>query len=446
MLLVISCSDQDNDGYELLEIEIVADVVTVNQGSTIAISIFNNDLNIETSASLNVEDVQIGTLTRNSNGTVNTILDDTLIYEAPNDFLGDIHIEYTVCNNETNCDSGDIIITIIQSTNVSVATNFVPYNTLSSYNFFVGTLADLAPNQRVTPYEPISSLFSDYALKERFVYIPQGEKASYVGDHEPLDFPIGSVLIKNFYYNKVLPNETRFIIETRLMFKTPEGWTFGEYFWNDEQSEAFLDTEGDGGFREISWLQEGEVKTLDYRMPSTSECFTCHKNYAQNAPIGVKPQNLNSLFEYEDGTLNQLVKWENLGILESGLPTSITSVVDYSDVSQPLDLRVRSYFDINCASCHSDGGHCDYRSMRFAFNENAQIENLGVCIEPDDRFFELADDQKLIKPGDPENSVLFARINTTQENRRMPLLGRRSIHAEGVQLIEDWIFTLEDCN
>ena len=30
------------------------------------------------------------------------------------------------------------------------------------------------------------------------------------------------------------------LIETRLMIRKEEGWTFAEYFWNEEQTEAFL--------------------------------------------------------------------------------------------------------------------------------------------------------------------------------------------------------------
>lgn len=446
ILSLSSCTKDDTDGYVALEIVTTADVISVNQGNEMTVAIFENDLNVLASATVSIGSVEIGSVTLDDNGTPDTILDDKVRYLASDeDFIGNFEMTYEVCNDSQNCEVGVISVSVLQSTQINIAQDFTPYNTLSTYNFFIGELAGLTPNERIIPYAPTSILFSDYAHKKRFVYLPEGTMAKYDGDAEPLDFPVGAVIIKNFYYENVLPDNTTFIIETRLMFKTETGWTFAEYFWNDEQTEAFLDVEEDGGFREISWLLDGQERSINYRMPSTSECFTCHKSNTENAPIGVKPQSLNSDFNYVSGSINQLEQWQNLGILERNLPESIVSVVDYNDTSQPLDLRVRSYFDVNCASCHSDEGHCDYRVMRFAFDESQFLENLGVCIDPDDEFFELSEDQKIIKPGDPENSIIYARLNTNQTNRRMPLLGRRSIHTEGVQLVEDWINSLEDC-
>lgn len=330
---------------------------------------------------------------------------------------------------------------------VIIPQDFTPFNTLSSYNFFVEDIKELKANTPLIPYKPISSLFTNYAKKKRYIYVPEGQKVTYNGDGEPLEFPVGSVVIKNFFYDNVVPTNTRFILETRLMFKTNDGWTFAEYFWNDEQTEAFLDINGDGGFKEISWVQNGETRFLNYRMPSGSECFTCHKAAGENSLIGIKPQSLNSDYTYTDETKNQLQKWIDLGVLINNLPENIVTVVDYNDTSQSLDMRVRSYVDINCASCHSEGGHCDYRPVRFAFNENELLSNRGVCVTPDNQFLDLSEDQKIVKPGDPENSVLFKRISSIEENKRMPLLGRNSRHDEGIALIEAWILSLaESCN
>ena len=49
------------------------------------------------------------------------------------------------------------------------------------------------------PYELISSLFSDYSYKQRWVYIPEG-KSAYFRKDKVFDFPTGSALIKTFYY------------------------------------------------------------------------------------------------------------------------------------------------------------------------------------------------------------------------------------------------------
>lgn len=50
----------------------------------------------------------------------------------------------------------------------------VPYPKLSDYKFFEGDLKDLVPAYKVLPYKPASELFTDYAHKKRFVWMPPG--------------------------------------------------------------------------------------------------------------------------------------------------------------------------------------------------------------------------------------------------------------------------------
>ena len=439
--LLTGCK-KDDDVYVILPIETTSDLAQVVQGALIAIPVLANDNNIEEDAVLSFSALSSGSAFTETYGTP-SVLDDTINYMADETFIGEVSFSYTICNTPQACKTEVIIITVVASSEVNFNAALEPFITLSSYNFFAGNIKALSPNPGVLPYKPISSLFSDYALKKRFMWMPEGVKASYNGDGEPLDFPTGAVLIKNFYYENVLPSNTTQIIETRLLYKTDDGYKFAEYFWNDEQTDAFLDEVGDGGYKDISWLQDGEKRTVTYRMPAGSECFTCHKSNASNAPIGLKPQSLNSDYNYPEATENQLSKLIAVGYLEDNLPEDIVTVIDYTDESQTIDLRVRSYLDINCGSCHQDEGHCNYRSMRFAFDENELLENRGVCVDPDDFFPEL-ENQKIVKPGDPANSVLFARLSTNAQNRRMPLLGRNSIHLEGVSLLEEWILDLDD--
>ena len=52
---------------------------------------------------------------------------------------------------------------------------------LSDYGFFADVVKQ-TPSPRVIPYELISSLFSDYSYKKRFVYVPGEKKAHYHKD------------------------------------------------------------------------------------------------------------------------------------------------------------------------------------------------------------------------------------------------------------------------
>ena len=324
----------------------------------------------------------------------------------------------------------------------------VPFPKLSDYHFFVGELKNQTPAYAVLPYQPASSLFSDYAHKKRFVWLPKNTKASFNGAENVLEFPVGAVLIKTFYYDNVQPANTTKIIETRLLIRKADGWKLYDYIWNEQQTEAYLDTDGNGVFVPVTWIENGSTKSTTYKIPSQTECVTCHKinptqsaNGEKETPIGPKPQNLNTLYNYGTTTKNQLEKWKQMGYINNTLPalSSIYSTVDWRDTSKPLGLRARSYIDINCAHCHRVGGHCDYVPQRFDFS-NTNNYTLGVCLTP---LFQVPDHPYVVNAGNADQSELVYRIDTNEGSEMMPIIGRTLIHDEGVQLIKDWINSLD---
>lgn len=359
------------------------------------------------------------------------------------------------CNSDDETKQEEYIN--IPTSPVAVDLTQVPYSKLSDYHFFDGEMKNQIPSLNVIPYSPASSLFTDYAHKKRFVWMPIGVKATFNGDSNVLELPVGAALIKTFYYDNIQPNNTTKIIETRIMIRKQTGWIFADYVWNAEQTEAYLDLEG--SYVNISWKDENNViKTTDYRIPSEVQCIICHKNTENvngnlqtiHIPIGIKPQNLNFNYTYGNSTQNQLTKWVDQGYLENNftLPSENNTVVDYNDTSKSLEKRARSYVDINCAHCHQNGKHCDYRPMRFAFTETGNangLTNMGVCVDTQDMQNFAPALGKIVTPGNINRSMLYHRLNTTNETYRMPLHGRTIIHEEGLNLMGQWINSLQPC-
>jgi uncharacterized repeat protein (TIGR03806 family) len=327
----------------------------------------------------------------------------------------------------------------------------VPYANLSQYQFFKGEIKNQQPSYGVIPYKPASELFTDYALKNRFVWLPNGTKATYTSDADILKLPVGSALIKTFYYNNVQPANGTKIIETRVMIKVTEendetdGWIFAEYLWNADQTDATLQTQG--STIAISWIdQNSTTQNIDYQIPSTNQCKTCHDNNGKSRPIGIKPQHLNTAFPYPTGTKNQLAKWIEFGYLEDNLPPSIVSAVDYTDTSKSLDLRVRSYLDINCAHCHQEGGNAEYmHTIKMAFNQTSLPSNMGVCV-PGNIQVPGIDRGLIVSPNNTNESTILYLLSTNSPNFRMPRIGRTIAHQEGIQLVTEWINSLPPCN
>ncbi|MEZ4800116.1 MAG: hypothetical protein R2809_10145 [Flavobacteriales bacterium] len=44
-------------------------------------------------------------------------------------------------------------------------------------------MSELHPNERVLPYDVITPLFTDYAKKKKFVWMPEGTSAIYASDN-----------------------------------------------------------------------------------------------------------------------------------------------------------------------------------------------------------------------------------------------------------------------
>jgi uncharacterized repeat protein (TIGR03806 family) len=348
----------------------------------------------------------------------------------------------STCKKEEDQDDDTIQPPVDTGVRFDLAT--FPLEHLSDYRFFSGPISDLLPNQRVLPYEPITPLFSDYAHKSRFVWMPEGASAQYVADDALLSFPDGTVLIKNFYYDHVLPSDAKRILETRLLVKKDGAWIFADYVWNDEQTEATYDL--DGSYQALEWLHDdGSTKSVNFRIPSDVECYTCHKNNGLNMPIGPKPQNLNKIYDYTDGAQNQLIKWQSVGYLSGEIPAEIVATVDWTDSAEPLEQRVRSYLDANCSYCHRDEGHCYYRPLRLEWNETGNPDMLGVCQTPQE--FINSTLTHIIARSNVNRSVMFFRMNTTDAQYRMPLMGRTLIHQEAVDLMEEYINSLTPlCN
>ena len=199
VLVLFSCKNDDN--YTALSVEVADDFVEILQNETIEIDVLANDLNIPNSGSLTVSAVQHGNLeVLDPNATPANPSDDVLRYSVNANFTGQESFQYTICDGSGNdCASATVSIEIQGRSPVYYNPAELPYEKLSDSNFFEGTMSDLEPVFGVVPYEPISTLFSDYAKKKRFLWMPNNTSASYVSDHEVLDFPEGTILIKNFY-------------------------------------------------------------------------------------------------------------------------------------------------------------------------------------------------------------------------------------------------------
>ncbi len=354
---------------------------------------------------------------------------------------------------------------------------------LSDYNLFSDAGDPTQnPSERGIPYDLSTPLFTDYATKYRFVFVPEGETASYSAN-EVMEFPVGSVLVKTFSIPQNTANrgvnETN--IETRLLIHRESGWIALPYYWETQSDAKFIVT--GKTIADVNIIHNDEEMTFDYAVPLASQCTACHsvvpirqdENDVRPSifkPIGPKARFLNNEYEYTNHTMNQLAHWEDQGIL-TGAPADKSTISsapvfkDSTDITAlsngDLNLTARAYLDINCAHCHRSeltipeehyNGAAGDSGLRVEFNRDFDEDpaKFGVCKTAVAGGSDKDENGDVIYPRDviparADKSYLLFRMNTTEARHKMPELGRSSIHSEGVKLIEAWINAMpaNDC-
>ena len=293
-----------------------------------------------------------------------------------------------------------------------VVPEFMP--NLSELNLFTENLTDLEPSDRAFIYNLNTTLFTDYAHKQRVLALPTGTSMEYVDDGFP-NFPDNTVMAKTFYYlnNERDASEGRILVETRVLIKKNGLWELGNYKWNADQTDAVLDNTT--STVPITYEDtNGTTVNIDYVIPSAQDCIDCHNNNNVIIPIGPKLRSLNGN--------NQLEDWISNNYLSNLTDVSQVAVLpDWEDaVNYTLEERARAYFDMNCAHCHTAGGFCGDQSYLRLDYETPFVDSY---------IFE-------------DKINIDSRMSFYYQGVSMPLIGTTMMHPEGYDLIREYLNTL----
>ena len=298
-----------------------------------------------------------------------------------------------------------------------IIAEFLP--NLSQLNLFIGDLNTLTVNSNMFKYELNTQLFTDYAHKLRIIGLPEGATLEYEDDGFPI-FPTGTLIAKTFYYNldETNPNSGQKIIETRVLIKEETEWTIGNYVWNEDQTDAVLDTnQHDVTVDFVN--KNGDDVTVNYIVPGANDCTKCHSNNNNVTPIGPKLRTMN----FNINGINQLQHFIDNGYLANAPnPSEIEVLPNWEDdVNYSLEERARAYFEVNCAHCHIPGGFCEFQStLNFAFETDFNDTNIFQ------RRFSISNRMATYSPG-----------------VSMPLIGTTMIHTQGYDLIQEYLDSLD---
>ncbi len=328
----------------------------------------------------------------------------------------------------------------------------MPKEKLSEYQFFEGNGSEQKPVKGVLPYSLNTPLFTDYAEKLRFVKLPENQTVAYNAT-EVLDFPVGTTIIKTFYYPNDFrkPELGRKLIETRLLIHEQDGWKALDYVWNDEQTEAYLEVAGDT--KEVSYIDaNGKKKKHEYGIPNINQCKGCHNRNEKMSPIGPSARQLNGEYSAwnvpkssEGGvSQNQLTNWQKMGILTNlpAIETVPKAAIWNKPESGSLEERARIWLDINCAHCHRKGGPAQTSGLNLSIHETEPVA-YGILKTPVAAGRGSGNKKYDIVPGKPDESIIVYRMESTDPGIMMPEVGRKTTHKEGVELIKEWIKSMK---
>lgn len=281
----------------------------------------------------------------------------------------------------------------------------------------------------LTPYDINAPFWSDGAAKDRHIGLPNSA-AIAIGTSDDWNFPIGTILVKNFRLGGQL-------IETRHLMRHTDGvWAGYTYEWDATETEA---TRVRGG-------KVSNINGQDWIFPDEAECLRCHTAVA-GVVLGPETAQMNRDFTYPQTgrTHGQLETFDVLSMFTTPLqgdPATLPTMPDPMDTGAALADRARAYLHTNCAQCHQPGGPTPTDlDLRY---DTALADTAACNVVPSagDLGISMA---QIIAAGDAARSVLVARMDR-RDIDAMPPLGSNVVDSDGVTLVSGWIDSLVNCN
>ena len=296
---------------------------------------------------------------------------------------------------------------------------------LSDYGLF-DDLATQTPAAGVMPYGVNTPLFTDYANKDRFVYLPPGTTIAW-RDTTAFELPVGAALVKTFSYGDRH-------LETRLLVKDAAGWRGAAYTYVADGNDAELAIAGAAIDATVTDPM-GVAHANHYLVPNKNQCKNCHAETDDAiGPLGPKARHV------RPADLEAMIVAGAL-VDAPAAETWPRAIVATDPATGTVDERARAWLDINCAHCHNPQGAARTSGL-FLDRAETNPETFGVCKPPVAAGRGSGGRAYGIVPGQPDASILLFRIESTEAEIKMPELGRNLVDDAGAALIRDWIAQL----
>ncbi|HEY8924606.1 MAG TPA: hypothetical protein VIU64_09505 [Polyangia bacterium] len=286
---------------------------------------------------------------------------------------------------------------------------------LSETGLYADVRAD-AVAANVLPYRPAFELWSDQAMKRRWISLPAGTPIDTT-DPDSWQFPVGTKIWKEFSRDGVR-------VETRLIQRIGPGandWALMAYLWDDVGGDAFAVPDG-----------VVDARGTAHNVPSAAECMGCHGG-RRSRVLGFSAIQLAHDDPAGMVTLDVL---QSRGLLTApiALPQTLQAPAEAS--------AAIGYLHANCSHCHNQdrpahegGSRCFDPEKKLDFF--LRTSDLGAAEQT--AVYRTAVGS-VIKRGKPDDSEVIQRMSGRGRFPvSMPPLGSERVDDHGVAVVRTWI-------
>jgi hypothetical protein len=300
-----------------------------------------------------------------------------------------------------------------------------------------GLFADVATGRLepgVLPYVPQYALWTDGAVKRRWIWLPPGASID-ASDPDRWQFPPGTRLWKEFSVGG-RP------IETRYLARAADGtWTYATYLWTADGSDASRAPEQ--GVRAAASSRPG----VPYDVPGTADCRACHEGHP-SVVLGFGALQLSP--DRDPGALHpgvpepgavDLPALVRRGLVQ-GLPPAVLARPPRIDAPTPRARAALGWLHANCASCHNGDG--PLASLGLSLEQRIGAPGgaaaaLATAVDVVARLRPGGAETLRLAPGHPERSLVVARAASRVPVLQMPPFGTHLVDEEAVALLSTFV-------
>jgi hypothetical protein len=287
-----------------------------------------------------------------------------------------------------------------------------------------GLFADIASKalaSDVLPFEPEFVLWSDGAIKKRWVRLPAGATIDAT-DPDRWRLPVGTQLFKEFSRDgKRL--ETRLVERIAATGNDDADYFLGAFLWRDDESDADFVREG-----------ASNVRRTNHDVPSAKQCWSCH--------IGEPGHALG----FSALQLSHARPGINLGELRKRgvVPASL---VDRAAAGDPTTRAAIGWLHANCGHCHSESGAAwpdTDMTLRlpYGYDDPRATKLVTSTVGVPVRSFTGAGLSFRIASGDPDSSAVLHRLASRERTTAMPPIATEIVDPDGTARVRAWIASL----